>query len=37
MNDRTLVTRAYGFYIENRLRAEYHLEGVPVIIDFKSS
>jgi GTP-binding protein len=37
VNDRTLVTRAYGFYIENRLRAEYHLEGVPVIIDFKSS
>ena len=37
VNDRTLVTRSYGFYIENRLRAEYRLEGVPVIIDFKSS
>jgi GTP-binding protein len=37
VNDRTLVTRDYGFYIENRLRAEYGMQGVPLIIDFKSS
>jgi GTP-binding protein len=37
VNDRSLVTRDYGFYIENRLRAELGLEGVPLIIDFKAS
>ncbi len=35
VNDRTLVTRDFGFYVENRLRAQYGLDGVPVIIDFK--
>jgi GTP-binding protein len=35
VNDRTLVTRDYGFFVENRLRARYGLDGVPVIIDFK--
>ena len=36
VNDHTLVTRDWGFYVENRLRAEYGLDGVPLIIDFKS-
>jgi GTP-binding protein len=35
VNDRTLMTRDYGFFVENRLRARYGLEGVPVVIDFK--
>jgi len=36
VNERSLVTRDYAYYIENRLRSEYGLDGVPVIIDFKS-
>jgi GTP-binding protein len=35
INDRTLVTRDFGFYVENRLRAHFGLDGVPLIIDFK--
>ena len=35
VNDRRLVTRDFGFYVENRLRSEFGLEGVPLIIDFK--
>jgi GTP-binding protein len=34
VNSRARVTRDYGYYVENRLRERYHLEGVPVIIDF---
>jgi GTP-binding protein len=34
VNSRVRVTRDYAYYIENRLRERYHLEGVPVIIDF---
>ncbi len=36
VNDRTLVTRDYAYYVENQLRARLGLEGVPVIIDFVS-
>ncbi len=35
VNDRTLVTRDYGFFVENRLRERFGLEGVPLVIDFK--
>jgi GTP-binding protein len=35
VNDRTLVTRDFGFFIENRLRARFELDGVPLVIDFK--
>ncbi|MCX6372152.1 MAG: ribosome biogenesis GTPase Der [Actinobacteria bacterium] len=35
VNDRTLVTRDFGFYVENRLRARFELDGVPLVIDFK--
>jgi GTP-binding protein len=35
VNDRTLVTRDFGYYVENRLRARFGLEGVPLVIDFK--
>jgi GTP-binding protein len=34
VNDRRLVTRDYGFWVENRLRERWGLEGVPLIIDF---
>jgi GTP-binding protein len=34
VNSRTRVTRDYAYFIENRLRDRYRLEGVPVVIDF---
>src|SRR4051794_36612478 len=37
VNEKGAVTRDYAFFIENRLRERYGLEGVPVIIDFRTS
>ena len=37
VNDRALLTRSYGFFLENRLRGRYGLEGVPLVIDYKTS
>ena len=37
VNDRGLVTRDYGYWVENELRARFSLEGVPVSIDFVTS
>jgi GTPase len=34
VNDPSLVTRDYGYWVENQLRARFELEGVPVSIDF---
>jgi GTP-binding protein len=34
VNSRARVTRDYAYYVENRLRERYRLEGVPAIIDF---
>jgi GTPase len=34
VNSRVRVTRDYAYYLENRLRERYSLEGVPLIIDF---
>ena len=34
VNDPSLLTRDYGYWIENRLRERFALEGVPVAIDF---
>jgi len=34
VNNRSRVTRDYAYFIENRLRERYRLEGVPAIIDF---
>jgi GTPase len=34
VNSRTRVTRDYAYFVENRLRERYALEGIPVIIDF---
>jgi GTPase len=34
VNDPGLITRDYGYWVENRLREHFALAGVPVIIDF---
>jgi GTP-binding protein len=34
VNSRARVTRDYAYYVENRLRERYGLDGVPLIIDF---
>jgi GTP-binding protein len=34
VNSRARVTRDYAYFIENRLRARYGLDGVPLVIDF---
>jgi GTPase len=34
VNDPALVTRDYGYWVENRLRDRFDLQGVPVAIDF---
>ena len=34
INSRNRVTRDYAYFIENRLRARYGMDGVPLIIDF---
>ena len=34
VNNRARVTRDYAYFIENRLRERYGLDGVPLIIDF---
>jgi GTPase len=34
VNDPGLLTRDYGYWVENRLREEFALAGVPVVIDF---
>jgi GTPase len=34
VNNRAKVTRDYAYFVENRLRERYALEGIPVIIDF---
>jgi GTP-binding protein len=34
VNDPGLITRDYGYWVENRLRDRFGLEGVPVSIDF---
>jgi GTP-binding protein len=37
VNNRGLVVRDYAYFLENRLRERYKLEGVPLVIDFKTS
>ncbi|MDQ2911363.1 MAG: ribosome biogenesis GTPase Der [Actinomycetota bacterium] len=34
VNDPGLITRDYGYWVENQLRRRFALEGVPVSIDF---
>jgi GTP-binding protein len=33
-NSHALVTRDYAYFLENRLRERYRLEGIPLVIDF---
>jgi len=35
VNDPALVTRDYGYWVENQFRERFELEGVPVTIDFR--
>jgi GTPase len=35
VNSRALVTKPYAYYLENRLREEYDLWGIPLVIDFE--
>jgi GTPase len=37
VNDPRLVTRDYGYWVENELRKRFELHGVPVSIDFVKS
>jgi GTPase len=37
VNNRGLVVREYAYFLENRLRERYRLDGVPLVIDFKTS
>ena len=34
VNDRKLISRDWAYFLENRLRAAYGLEGVPLVIDY---
>ncbi len=34
VNDRRVITRDWAYHLENRMREEYALEGIPLIIDF---
>ena len=34
VNDPGLITRDYGYWVENKLRDQYDMQGVPVSIDF---
>ena len=34
VNDPGLITRDYGYWVENQLREKFELEGIPVAIDF---
>ncbi len=37
VNDRSLVTRDYAYFLENRLRERFGLQGVPLVIDIKTT
>ncbi len=34
VNDRKLIVRDWAYHLENRMRDNYELEGVPLVIDF---
>ena len=36
VNDRSLMTRDYGFWLENRLRQRFDLDGVPLVIEVRT-
>lgn len=36
VNDKRLMTRPYGYFIENQLRARFGFEGCPLVIEYRS-
>ena len=36
VNDRSLMTRDYGFWLENRLRRRFDLDGVPLVLEVRT-
>ena len=36
VNDRSLMTRDYGFWLENQLRQRFDIDGVPVVIEVRT-
>ena len=36
VNDRSLMTRDYGFWLENRLRQRFDMDGVPLVIEVRT-
>ena len=34
VNSRARITRDYAYFVENRLRERYGLDGIPLVIDF---
>lgn len=36
VNAKEIMTRPYGFYLENQIRAKYGFEGCPLIIEYRS-
>ena len=34
VNDRKLISRDWAYHLENRIRDQYSLQGVPLVIDF---
>jgi GTP-binding protein len=36
VNDRSLMTRDYGFWLENKLRQRFDLDGVPLVIEVRT-
>jgi GTP-binding protein len=34
VNSHAMVTRDYAYYLENRMRERYRMEGIPLMIDF---
>jgi predicted GTPase len=35
VNSRGLVTKSYAYFLENRLREDHDLWGIPLVIDFE--
>ena len=35
ISDRSRLTRDYGFFLENRLRERYGLQGIPLLIEYR--
>jgi GTPase len=36
VNDRSLMTRDYGYWLENRLRQRFGLDGVPLVLEVRT-